>query len=139
MKKLFKNEILIKADKKDFQKFILTAPNWLKWNWAIGKIETVGENTYAIHRDVDALNKDEIVEIKAVDNKIICQSTTGRMEYQLVFELTDQAGLTKVTETLYPTNNLQLPLTLLAPIAKHAFNQNLQVLKELLEAQVTKL
>ena len=139
MKKLFKNEILIKADKKDFQKFILTAPNWFKWNWAIGKIETVGENTYAIHRDVDALNKDEIVEIKAVDNKIICQSTTGRMEYQLVFELTDQAGLTKVTETLYPTNNLQLPLTLLAPIAKHAFNQNLQVLKELLEAQVTKL
>ncbi|AYE37813.1 hypothetical protein D1B17_03855 [Companilactobacillus zhachilii] len=139
MEKLFQNEILIKADKNSVQQFLLTAPNWLKWNWAIGKIEPVAKNTYAIHRDVDALNKDEIVEIKALNNKIVCKSTTGRLEYQLIFELAEQAGLTKITETLYPTNNLHLPLTLLAPIAKHAFNQNLQVLKDLLEVQVTKL
>lgn len=139
MEKLFQNEILIKANKASVQQFLLTAPNWLKWNWAIGKIDKVGENTYSIHRDVDALNKDEIVEIKAVDNKVICQSTTGRLEYQLVFEIIEQAGFTRVTEALYQTNNLQLPLKLLAPVAKHAFNQNLQALKNLLESQVTKL
>jgi len=139
MKKLFKNEILIKADKATVKKFLVDAPNLLKWNWAIGSIEEIGGNIYAIHRDVDALNKDEIIEVKQNNNEIIFRSTTGKMEYQLVFELNEESGFTRITEQLYPTNNTKLPLALFAPIAKNAFNRNLHALKNLLELQVTKM
>ncbi|WP_338216692.1 hypothetical protein [Companilactobacillus muriivasis] len=139
MKRLFENEILIKADKNIVKKFLVEVPNFLKWNWAIGNIKEVGERTYTIHRDVDALNKDEIIEVKQDNNEIIFQSTTGKMEYQLVFELSEESGFTRITEQLYPTNDLKLPLALFAPIVKNAFNQNLHVLKSLLELQVTKM
>ncbi|WP_338232501.1 SRPBCC family protein [Companilactobacillus muriivasis] len=140
MKKLFKNEILIEADKNTVKKFLVEVPNFLKWNWAIGNIKEVGERTYAIHRDVDALNKDEIVEVKQNNSdEIIFQSTTGTLEYQLVFKLSEESGFTRITEQLYPTNVLKLPLALFAPIVKNAFNQNLHALKSLLELQVTKM
>lgn len=139
MKKLFKNEILIKADKATVKKFLVEAPNLLKWNWAIGSIEEISEHIYAIHRDVDALNKDEIVEVEQDNNEVIFQSTTGKMEYQLVFELKEESGFTMITEQLYPTNNTKLPLALFAPIVKNAFNRNLHTLKNLLELQVTKM
>ncbi|MFC6176918.1 hypothetical protein ACFQAV_08700 [Companilactobacillus huachuanensis] len=140
MQKLFKNEILIKADKDTVKNFLVKAPNLLQWNWAIGSIKEINEDTYAIHRDVDALNKDEIVEIRQ-DNKdkIIFQSTTGKLEYQLIFRLSEESGYTRVTEELYPTNNLKLPLGLFSPIVKNAFNKNLHSLKNLLELQVTKM
>lgn len=140
MKKLFENEILIKADKDTVKKFLLEVPNLLKWNWAIGNIKEIGERTYAIHRNVNALNKDEIVEIKQNNgDEIIFQSTTGTLEYQLVFQLNEESGFTRITEQLYPTNDLKLPLALFAPIVKNAFNQNLHALKSLLELQVTKM
>ncbi|ALB28493.1 hypothetical protein [Companilactobacillus heilongjiangensis] len=140
MKKLFENEILIKADKNTVKKFLLEVPNLLKWNWAIGNIKEISDRTYAIHRDVNALNKDEIVEIKQNNSdEIIFQSTTGTLEYQLVFQLNEESGFTRITEQLYPTNDLKLPLALFAPIVKNAFNQNLHALKNLLELQVTKM
>ena len=140
MKKLFENEILIKADKDTVKKFLLEVPNLLKWNWAIGNIKEIGERTYAIHRNVNALNKDEIVEIKQNNgDEIIFQSTTGTLEYQLVFQLNEESGFTRITEQLYPTNDLKLPLALFAPIVKNAFNQNLHALKSLLELQLTKM
>jgi len=140
VKKLFENEILIKADKDTVKKFLLEVPNLLKWNWAIGNIKEIGDGTYAIHRNVNALNKDEIVEVKQNNSdEIIFQSTTGILEYQLVFQLNEESGFTRITEQLYPTNDLKLPLALFAPIIKNAFNQNLHALRSLLELQVTKM
>ncbi|MFT8843700.1 MAG: SRPBCC family protein, partial [Schleiferilactobacillus harbinensis] len=52
-----------------------------------------------------------------------------------IFDLSGEAGGTTITETVYldETAVPHLPLTLLAPIAKHAFGENLDHLAELAE------
>jgi len=139
MKKLFTNEILINADKETVQQFLLQATNLLKWNWAIGTVEEIRPNIYFIQRNVEAVNQTATVEIRSEGEKVIFESTQGKLEYLFVFELSNVNGLTRVKETFYPTNNTNLPLVLLAPIAKNAFNKNLAALKSILELNITKM
>ena len=133
MRQLFTNSVVIKGSKKMIGEFLSQAGLLMKWNPAISDVKKIGENSFAIHRDGDALNKDEIISITKTNGRIVYTSTDGKLEYRLVFDLTDENGQTLVKEAMLITNEnyLHLPLTLLAPIAKYAFNQNLNILRQI--------
>jgi len=135
MQELFTNSLLIKVQTETLAKILLDMSSLMQWNPGIAEVSELSEDSFAIHRTVAALNKNEIITLSQTDNQIIYQSTGGKLAYQLIFTLSGVKNYTTVVEKMFVAdkNNLNLPLTLLGPIAKHAFNQNLQSLKEIAE------
>lgn len=134
MKKLFTNNIEIDSNLKTVTDTLASAFTLAKWNYAISKVTEVGADKFAIHRNEPAVNQDEIVTIEKNDNEVVYVSRGGKLEYQLAFQISQTDGRVLVTETFYVLNNFSLPEALIAPIIKKAFNQNLQALKNLIEA-----
>jgi len=130
---LFTNQALVAADLTTVQQTLANPQQLLNWNPAISAV-TPTETGLIIDRAVPALNPTETLTIKTTSDQVIYTSQGGRLAYQLVFTLTTQAHQTQIQEAFYPatTGHLNLPLTLLAPIAKHAFAANLQTFKQLL-------
>lgn len=70
---------------------------------------------------------------------IIYHSTEGRLEYDLEFQIESGNSLTQVMETFFvDTEHTKIPIKLLAPIAKHAFAENLNLLGRLVESESVK-
>lgn len=138
MKKLFTNEALIKTFKETVKNSLLNVEQLYRWNPAIAQIKPLTDNSFVIYRQVAAINSVEKLTISQVEDKVIYQSTGGKLEYQLIFELNVQKEATILKETFYVSENSDLPLILFAPILKNAFNRNLKSLKILLE-NVTKV
>lgn len=126
---------MIRADKARIESLLLDFRQLLKWNPSITSVKGFHNNSFRIHRDGVALNSDELVVIEKNNGQIIFHSTGGRLEYDLVFELVSEQGQTLVQENLYVMEN-NLPLELIKPIAKQAFNRNLGILKQLSELYV---
>ncbi len=133
MKKLFTNSVLVKAQSNEVKRILLDPMSLIKWNPVIAEITKIDDKTFAIHRDVEALNKDEVISISPVENQIIYSSTSGRLEYQLIFSLIEENLFTSIKEVFYTSDETKLPMVLLKPIAKNAFNSNLIQLKEIIE------
>ncbi|WP_119326523.1 hypothetical protein [Companilactobacillus musae] len=138
MKKLFTNEALIKTFKETVKNSLLNVEQLYRWNPAIAQLKPLTDNSFVIYRQVAAINSVEKLTISQVEDKVIYQSTGGKLEYQLIFELNVQKEATILKETFYVSENSDLPLILFAPILKNAFNRNLKSLKILLE-NVTKV
>jgi len=134
MKKLFTNRIMIKREREPIVEMLLNIVELDTWNPAIIEIKQVNINSFEIYRH-DGINLHEIITVRETENGVTYISTGGKLAYQLVFELLSEANLTVVTEKFYVTENtnVKLSLALMAPIAKHAFNQNLAALKNLSE------
>lgn len=132
MKKLFTNETLIETSKETVKNLLLNAEQLYRWNPAIAQIKPLTANNFVVYRQITAINPTEKLIISQVEDKVIYQSIGGNLEYQLIFELNAQAQATSLKETFYASENNNLPLTLFAPIAKNAFNRNLESLKVLL-------
>jgi len=133
MKKLFTNSVLVKAQSNEVKRILLDSMSLIKWNPAITEITKIDDKTFSIHRDVEALNRDEVISISEAKNQIIYSSTGGRLEYQLMFSLIGEDKFTVIKEVFYMSDETKLPMVLLKPIAKNAFNSNLIQLKEIIE------
>lgn len=105
----------------------------MRWNPAISSLKNGTNNSFIIHRNDPAINSDEVLTIESKDQQVSYHSTNGRLEYQLTFNLVEKAGYTLVTEDFYLLKGASLPISFLRPIAKQAFNRNLNGLKRIIE------
>lgn len=134
MKKLFSNFILIRTNQTDLEQLLLNAFELSKWNYAISNIEKIKPQTYAIQRNQPAANQAEEVRVFKEDDRVIYDSTGGRIKYRLEFSFLENLEKIELRENFFVTSDtLIFPETLFTPIIKHAFNQNLQALKRLAE------
>lgn len=134
MKKLFTNNVEINSNLKAVTDVLTNAFTLSKWNYAISEVTEAGTDKFAIHRNEPAVNQDEVVTVEQNDNEVVYVSRDGKLEYQLVFQVSQTDGHVLVTEIFYVLNNFSLPEALIVPITKKSFNQNLKALKNLIEA-----
>lgn len=85
MKKLFSNSIFIQTNQADLEQLLLNAFELSKWNYAISNIEKIKPQTYAIQRNQPAANQAEEIRVFKEDDRVIYDSTGGRIEYRLEF------------------------------------------------------
>jgi predicted ribosome-associated RNA-binding protein Tma20 len=138
MEKLFSNKIKIDASEDTVRKVLLDVPSMMKWNPEISKLTKISEDTYDLHRDNRAINQNEKVTLIQEDGKIIFSSVGDRLNYRLEFKLKTEDNVTKLHEKVFvDASAVPVPLSLIAPITKHAFNQNLNALKALVEFSTT--
>lgn len=124
--KLFSNVVMVNADMEDVKEILSNPQQLLQWVPDISTVDQ-SEDGFLIKRSGAAINQSERIRIQTNGSKIIYISTQGRLEYKLIFSLHAQNHQAVVQEDLYilkDTTN-QLPVKLLAPIAKHAFYSNL--------------
>lgn len=132
MKKLFTNTIFIQSNLERLSTILKSPQNLSKWVPDINSVSPK-DDYFLISRSSSALNNFEKISVTSQDNSIIYTSTGGRLEYELHFDLTNKDDRTLVEQTLLVDEALtKLPLTLLAPIAKHAFHENLSSLERLI-------
>ncbi|KRK45624.1 hypothetical protein N0K71_05640 [Dellaglioa algida] len=132
---LFSNTISIESSKETIALLLQNPKFLLKWVPDIIQVDPLDDQKFNIRRTDSALNKNEQLSISTENDTISYQSTGGKLEYTLSFILTSNDTKTLVEECFYlsPNNHSHLPLKLLTPIAKHAFNSNLQGLKKVIE------
>ena len=134
MKNLFTNVITVHANATEVKAMLADPTQMLKW---IPEIDTVTEdqNQFQIIRQTTALNQSEMITVTTAADSITYHSTEGRLAYDLTFTFTTADDQTVVTETLAvpESTDTHLPLKLLAPIAKHAFYENLTNFATLVE------
>ncbi|KRL96814.1 SRPBCC family protein [Liquorilactobacillus satsumensis] len=133
--KLFSNIVSVNAELERVKEVLVHPQYLLEW---VPEITTVNQEgaKFIIKRAEAALNQHETITLSTAGNHIRYQSTGGKLAYQIVFTITETAaGVSVLQEELYipEKTNLQLPLKLLAPIAKHTFNVNLNNLASLIE------
>lgn len=117
---------------------------------------TVPSRSFHLTRSGEALNTEEIVTVsEPSDEEIVYTSTGGRLAYVPTFRVLDAVKTgaiadaaaavlaaqptptTRIEETLAVSADADthLPLALVKPIAKHAFNANLTRLAHVIESQ----
>jgi hypothetical protein len=139
MKKYFTNSTITDATKNEVESILLNTRQIMAWNPAISSVTQIDTNTFSVHRAQAALVNDEIISVIKEKGKIILYSRGGKLEYKLIFELSAKTQQTVITETLFIVDDEHLPLVLLRPIAKNAFNHNLQMLGKLCDKFVSQL
>lgn len=132
-KKLFSNEITINATKEKILEVLRKPEKPLKLIPDIVSIDTISSSQFKITRNDPALNIFEVITINSNNDEIIFESTEGRFTYNLVFKVISSNKQTVLTETLVSTTETKLPINLFSPIAKHAFKENLSILKYYIE------
>jgi hypothetical protein len=132
--KLFTNVVMVNSSADMVKKVLANPQQILQW---VPEVSTVakGDAGFTIKRNKTALNQSEFIQVESNNNQIIYTSTQGRLEYQLIFSLSEENKSTVIQEELYipDTAGKHLPVQLLAPIAKHAFHTNLVNLASLVE------
>lgn len=136
-KKLFTNATIIKANQNIIYKVLKNPEYLLKWIPDITNISKSNDEnlTFTIIRSSSSLIPREVIKITEKNNTVIYNSINDRLEYQLIFSfLNTENEDTKIQEELIiQKNNLYLPLKLLSPIAKRAFQNNLENLVNFIE------
>ncbi|MFT9004817.1 MAG: SRPBCC family protein [Liquorilactobacillus hordei] len=137
--KLFSNVVLVSAEIEEVKRLLEEPENLLKW---IPEITTVDKkkHDFSITRAKPALNQQETITVEKGNNSVIYDSKGGRLEYQIVFLLSGQAGQTTIQEDVYveKQTDIFLPLKLLVPIAKYSFNTNLNNLAAFIESGIVR-
>lgn len=133
--KIFTNVVLVSASQKEVRGILLNPQFLSKWVPEITTVTTQENQKFIINRASGAFNQHELITIVQEANSIKFQSTEGKVEYQIVFTVNEENEHCTIQEDVYlsPETNVHLPLKLLAPIAKHAFNTNLNNLALLIE------
>jgi len=139
MKKYFTNSTITAATKNEVELVLLNIGQIMAWNPAISSVTQIDTNTFSVHRNQVALVNDEIISVIKENGKIVLYSHGEKFEYKLIFELSSKSQQTVITETLFVVDDGHLPLVLLRPIAKNAFNHNLQMLSKLCDKFVSQL
>ncbi len=133
-KEFFTNTIATHATVATIKQILSNPQQLLRWDPEVSTVNN-DANGFWLQRSGSALNQREHIAIGSQANQIFYRSTGGRIAYDLIFTLVAEDGQTVIQESFYLVgeNRLKLPLTLLAPIAKHAFNINLTNLAQLAE------
>lgn len=137
MKKLFTNVAVVEASREAVMGVISNADRLIEWDTDIALVEkNEAAGSYHITRQGAALNPEETLAVGMPDDHtVVYSSTGGRLEYEVTFDVSPQGERTRVEETLavHKDADSHLPLTLLTPIAKHAFNVMLMNLGRVIE------
>lgn len=143
MKKLFTNTVTVHSSREEIVTVLTNAARIAEWDPEISLVEQAtqasGIASYHLTRLGSALNSEENLTISAPDSAtVVYASKGGRLEYVLTFNLAEEEGYTRIQQTLEveKDSDAHLPLTLLAPVAKHAFNVNLTNLGRVVEARL---
>ncbi|WP_057754031.1 hypothetical protein [Weissella kandleri] len=135
--KIFENESETVASFEKVENTLMDLNNLLKWVPDVTVVDGVGndEYKYIVRRHDNAFNDYEEITIKNEDSNIIYISQKGNIEYNLIFNIHNDGGKTRIKQALYITNQgkIKLPLKILSPIAKKAFKSNLNNLVKLVE------
>jgi len=125
-KKLFTNVVTFQGQANEVLNILTNPTRLLNWVPDIMTVDEV-DNTFKITRTDNAFNQTEMITVITTNQSVTYQSTGGRLAYDLVFDITQTDQIVQVSESLFvnPASDNHLPLTLLTPIVKHAFNQNL--------------
>lgn len=135
---LFTNTIEINANKDSISKVLMNLKNILKWDKEIADVSELDENQFMILRNRGALNTEEVITVTKTDNQIIYSSTTGKLEYIVLWTMhTINSGGTELTQTLrLKEKNLWVPIAqFIKPVVQSAFFENLRVLKKFCEME----
>ncbi|WP_054734048.1 hypothetical protein [Lentilactobacillus parafarraginis] len=136
--KLFTNMVMVTTGADRVKQVLMKPQNMPQW---VPEISIVDEQPdgFRIQRNEAALNQTELIRVTAENNQITYMSTEGRLEYRLVFTLTNENNQTVIQEDFYIPDDTDrhLPVRLLAPIAKHAFHTNLINLGSLVESMAS--
>jgi len=122
---LFTNEVVTQADQAAVRKVLLAPTKLPLWATEVTRVTAVADD-YLVERTDAALNSQERLHVSTTDDQVTYQSYDGRVDYRVVFTLKTQESQTLIQEAFYLTTSPSwLPVQLLAPIAKHAFHQEL--------------
>ncbi len=132
---LFQNVALARVPSERVRTILAHPENLPLWDAEMAEVVPEAGG-FHILRHSPALNTEEHVTVTTTADQVIYRSQGGRLAYQLIFTLSSAAKQTTITEALIvpSAESLPLPLSLLAPIAKQAFAQNLQALVTLAES-----
>ncbi|MHC5375197.1 hypothetical protein ACYSNU_15625 [Enterococcus sp. LJL120] len=125
-KPLFTNVTSTTATTERVRDFLLDLENIARWAPEISSLQN-SETGISITRSGHALNAVEEISVTEDDGKIIYHSTGGKLAYDLEFVLESQRQHTQIFQVLHLTepNFLSIPLSLVKPIIKQAFQENL--------------
>lgn len=127
---LFQNDVWVAVTPATVRAALVNVPQLVVWNPEIGQV-TATPTGFTLTRTTAALNRTETVTIHSAPNRVSYQSRGDRLDYRLVFDLVPRDGGTTLRETFTPETAAPW-LTWLAPVAKRAFQRNLQQLARLL-------
>lgn len=87
--KLFTNMVMVTTGADRVKQILMKPQNMLQW---VPEISIVDEQPdgFRIQRNEAALNQTELIRVTAENNQITYMSTEGRLEYRLVFTLTNE-------------------------------------------------
>ncbi|WP_265459607.1 hypothetical protein [Enterococcus sp. HY326] len=125
-KPLFTNVTSTTATTERVRDFLLDLENITQWAPEISSLQN-SEMGMTLTRIGHALNAVEEISVTEADGKIIYHSIGGKLAYDLEFVLEKQQQQTKISQMLHFTepNYLSIPLSLVKPIIKQAFQENL--------------
>lgn len=133
---LFTNTVHSNSSLTKTRDFLGDPENLPRWNSAVQSVTAENDNQFVLYRETGAIIPQERLHIITAESLIIFQSTGGKFDYDLVFELTPSPdfGLT-IKESCYLTSrSFSLVTKIITPIIKKAFNDNLTTLKQILDA-----
>jgi hypothetical protein len=132
--KFFTNIVKVHADRGQVRRILQNPKHLLEW---VSEIDSVvqDEQKFIITRKEHTFNHHETITVELKTNSIIYLSTEGKFKYRIIFTVNSEDDHSIIQEDVYLTqeDNAFLPLKLLKPIAKHAFNTNLNNLALLIE------
>ncbi|GBG93554.1 hypothetical protein LFYK43_00130 [Ligilactobacillus salitolerans] len=132
--KLFSNVVVVGANQKQVWQFLINPQHLSDWAPSITLVGE-GKSSFTISRAEAALNQHEVISVEETEEGIKYTSTEGRLEYEVFFSIVGEGNQTTIQEDVYIPEkaDLYLPVKLLTPIAKHAFNVNLNNLASLVK------
>lgn len=134
MQDFFDNTIIVHASQGAVTRILENPLHLTDWDSEIRLVQpnnTGGD--YTILRTGDAVNTSERLVIRHPNPDIITYDVRGdKLSYRVEFSLNATEAATVITEHVDVAAG-SLPLTLFRPIAKHAFQKNLQALAQFAE------
>lgn len=136
MQDFFDNTIGVQARASVISQLLLNSAALVQWDPEIRSVSALNsDGEFELFRGHSAINRSEKLTISANDTAINYRVKGDRLSYQVQFQLTAKGEMTVVNESVMVETSpkLNVPLTLLRPIAQHAFMTNLRGLANLAE------
>ncbi|WP_282801655.1 hypothetical protein [Secundilactobacillus kimchicus] len=136
MQDFFDNTIGVQARASVISQLLLNSAALVQWDPEIRSVSALNsDGEFELFRGHSAINRSEKLTVSANDTAINYRVKGDRLSYQVQFQLTAKGEMTVVNESVMVETSpkLNVPLTLLRPIAQHAFMTNLRGLANLAE------
>ncbi|MCI1987341.1 MAG: hypothetical protein LKJ69_12355 [Lactobacillus sp.] len=142
MQDFFDNTITSNASSNDILSILINPQLLTKWDSGVLRLDPNSEKQHVtIVRNRAAINTTERLTVSQIANTVIYAIQGNRLNYQVQFTVNTAARTTILNQHVLTDKGRQphLPLSLLRPIAKHAFLENLHTLVILAEKWSTEI